>query len=294
LKLFERRGGIIMKNVGQILFGVLIGSFLTASPAFAQEDAPGCKDHPLFSRMPGYRIAVCRNADFDAEDFLDPTTKQKVTIEGRKFHTEYATVKEYEFKYSRLQVSRNYVNAIKKIGGTAYENNPKDPSETSMKITKDGKEIWAKLRFNFIANYLYLTIVEKETMAQDVVADARSMATDLGTSGKTVIYGIYFDFDKADVRPESESTLKEISNMLKQDPTLKLYVVGHTDNVGGFDYNMKLSQQRAEAVVNELVSRHKADGSRLRALGVGPAAPVTTNETEEGKAKNRRVELVKQ
>ena len=283
-----------MKHGSHIMMCLLLSSFLTGSPALAQEDAQGCKDHPLFTRMPGYRIALCRDMDFDAEDFFDPATKRKVTVEGRKSHTEYVTNKEYEFKYSRLQVSRNYVNAIKKIGGTAYENNPKDPSETSMKLIKDGKEIWAKLRFNFMANYLYLTIVEKEAMAQEVVADAASMATDISTSGKALIYGIYFDFDKADVKPESLSTLEEITKLLRQDSKLKLYVVGHTDNAGGFDYNMKLSQRRAEAVVNELVAKFKVDGSRLRALGVGPAAPVTSNETEEGKAKNRRVELVKQ
>ncbi len=139
-----------------------------------------------------------------------------------------------------------------------------------------------------------ITLVEKGEMAQEVVADAKSMAADISTSGKVAIYGIYFDFNKADVKPESESTLKEITKLLQQDAKLKLYVVGHTDNVGGLDYNMKLSQQRAEAVVKELVSKYKVDGSRLKALGVGPAAPVTSNETEEGSAKNRRVELVKQ
>lgn len=283
-----------MKHGSPIMLCFFLGSFLTGSPAFAQEDAQGCKDHPLFTRMPGYRIVLCRNMEFDAEDFFDPATKRKVTVEGRKYHTEYAAKKEYEFKYSRLQVSRNYVNAIKKIGGTAYENNPKDPSDTSMKLIKDGKEIWARLQFNFVANYLYLSIVEKEVMAQEVVADAASMATDISTSGKALIYGIYFDSGKADVKPESESALKEITKMLLQDLKLKLYVVGHTDNVGGLDYNMKLSGQRAEAVVSELVSKFKVDGSRLKALGVGPAAPVTSNETEEGKAKNRRVELVRQ
>jgi len=283
-----------MKKGSKIIFCILLGLLLTGNLAFAQQDAKGCKDHPLFSRMEGYRIVTCQQKEFDGEDFIDPATQQKVTIEGRKFHTEYMTNKPFEGKYSRLQVSRNYTNAITKIGGTFYEKNPKDPSETSMKLIKDDKEIWAKLQFNFGANYLYLTIVEKQVMAQQVVADAKTMATDISTSGKVAIYGIYFDFNKADVKPESESTLKEITKLLQQDAKLKLYVVGHTDSVGGFDYNMKLSQQRAEAVVKELVSKYKVDGSRLKALGVGPAAPVTSNDTEEGKAKNRRVELVKQ
>ncbi len=151
-----------MKKKGKIISCLVLGLLLVSCVALAQEDKKGCKDHPLFSRMEGYRIVVCRDTEFDAEDFIDPTTKQKVTIEGRKFHTEYMTNKPFEGKYSRLQVSRNYTNAITKIGGTAYEKNPKDPSETSMKLIKDGKEIWAKLQFNFGANYLYLTIVEKQ------------------------------------------------------------------------------------------------------------------------------------
>jgi len=283
-----------MEKGAKTVLGLIMGLLLMSGAAFAQQDAKGCKDHPLFSRLEGYRIVTCAQKEFDAEDFIDPATQQKVTIEGRKFHTEYLTNKPFEGKYSRLQVSRNYTNAITKIGGTAYERNPKDPSETSMKLIKDGKELWAKLQFNFGANYLYLTIVEKQAMAQEVVADAKTMATDISTSGKVAIYGIYFDFNKADVKPESGSTLKEITKLLQENPKLKLYVVGHTDNVGDFNYNMKLSQARAEAVVKELVSKHKVDSTRLKPVGVGPVAPMTSNDTEDGKAKNRRVELVKQ
>jgi len=283
-----------MKKGSKILFCFLLGLLLMGGIAFAQQDAKGCKDHPLFSRLQGYRIVICQEKEFDAEDFIDPTTKQKVTIEGRKFHTEYMTNKPFEGKYSRIQVSRNYTNAITGIGGTFYEKNPKDPSETTMKLIKDGKEIWAKLQFNFGANYLYLTIVEKQAMAQQVVADAKFMADGISSTGHVAIYGIYFDFNKADVKPESDPALKEITKLLQQDAKLKLYVVGHTDNVGGLDYNMKLSQQRADAVVKELVSKYKIAPDRLKANGVGPLAPVTSNETEEGKSKNRRVELVKQ
>jgi outer membrane protein OmpA-like peptidoglycan-associated protein len=284
-----------MKKGNKILLCFLLGLLLIGDIAFAQQDAKGCKDHPLFSRMEGYRIVRCQEKEFDAVDFIDPATKQKVTIEGRKSQTEYSINKPFQGKYSRVQVSRNYTNAITGIGGTAYENNPKDPTETSMKLIRDGKELWAKLWIpNEKANDLYLTVVEKQAMAQQVVADAKTMATDISASGKVALYGIYFDFNKADVKPESEPTLKEITKLLQQDAKLKLYVVGHTDNVGGLDYNMKLSQQRAEAVVKELVSKYKVDGTRLKALGVGPAAPVTSNDTEDGKAKNRRVELVKQ
>jgi len=163
-----------------------------------------------------------------------------------------------------------------------------------MKLVKDGKEIWAKLTYNFGANDLYLTIVERQAMVQQVIADAKFMSEGINATGHVAIYGIYFDFNKADVKPESEPALKEITKLLQQNTKLKIYVVGHTDNVGGLDYNMKLSQQRAEAVVKELISKYKITPDRLKAGGVGPLAPVTSNDTEEGKAKNRRVELVKQ
>ena len=287
-----------MKNGGQILFGLLIGLlislWLTGSLVFAQEDRKGCQDHPLFSRMSGYRIINCQEMEFAAEDFIDPATKNRVTIEGRKVYLEYLANKPYEGAYSRLQVSRNYANALSRIGGTFYEKNPKDPSETSLKLIKDGKEVWAKLRFNYGANNLRLIILEKQAMAQQVVADFKSMAADIGTFGKVAIYGIYFDFNQAEVKAESESTLKEITKLLQQEAKLKLFVVGHTDNVGGLDYNLKLSQKRADAVVKELVLKYDLAPDRLKAFGLGPLAPAASNESEDGKAKNRRVELVKQ
>ena len=261
---------------------------------FAQEDKKGCKDHPLFSRMEGYYLWTCEVKDFDAFDFVDPATKQKVTIEGKKIYTGYSNKKGFKGKYSYIQVSRNYTNAIEKIGGTFWVNDPKKPFKTSMKVVKDGKEIWAWIHIDTDAENIHLTVVEKKAMTQEIVADAKFMAEGINTAGHVAIYGIYFDFNKADVKPESEPALKEIATLLQQDSKLKLHVVGHTDNVGAYNYNMKLSQQRAEAVVRELISKYKIASNRLKAGGVGPLAPVASNDTEEGKAKNRRVELVKQ
>lgn len=131
-------------------------------------------------------------------------------------------------------------------------------------------------------------------MEQQVVADAKSLMSDIQEKGSASVYGIYFDFDKADIKPESEPAINEIAKLLQENKGLKLYVVGHTDNVGGLDYNMKLSKARADAVIKELVTKYKISPDRLKAYGVGSLAPVASNDTEEGKAKNRRVELVKQ
>jgi len=139
-----------------------------------------------------------------------------------------------------------------------------------------------------------MTIVEKEAMAQEVVADAKSLMSDIQAKGSASVYGIYFDFDKADIKPESEPAIKEIAKLLQENRGLKLYVVGHTDNIGTIDYNLKLSKARADAVIRELTSKYKISPGRLRAFGVASLAPVASNKTEEGRAKNRRVELVEQ
>ncbi len=137
--------------------------------------------------------------------------------------------------------------------------------------------------------------IEVKPMEEGLVTvNADALAKDIARTGHVAIYGIYFDTGKADLKPESEPVLKEIAKLLQQNPKLKLYVVGHTDNVGELTYNMKLSQARAGAVVKELVSKYGVDAKRLKAQGVGPLSPVVSNNTEEGRAKNRRVELVEQ
>ena len=140
-----------------------------------------------------------------------------------------------------------------------------------------------------------LEIVETAPMdAGLVTVDAAIMAKEIAQAGHVALYGIYFDTNKADLKPESTAAIVEIAKLLKTDPSLKLLVVGHTDSVGGYDPNMALSDRRAAAVLQELTTKHSIATSRLRGVGVGMAAPVASNDTDEGRAKNRRVELVKQ
>jgi outer membrane protein OmpA-like peptidoglycan-associated protein len=136
-----------------------------------------------------------------------------------------------------------------------------------------------------------------ETAAMDtglVTVDAGVMAKEIEATGHVALYGIHFDTNRAELKPESDGALQEIAKLLKQDTNLRLLVVGHTDSVGGVDVNMALSERRAAAVLQALTSRHGIAPARLRAVGVGMAAPVAPNETESGRAKNRRVELVRQ
>ena len=139
-----------------------------------------------------------------------------------------------------------------------------------------------------------LDVVETEPMKQEmVVVKAEGLARNIKELGHAAVHQIYFDTDSARLKPESDPALKEIGKLLNADATLKLYVVGHTDNTGSLEHNMTLSLQRARAVVDALVSRYHVKPEALMAHGVGPLAPVASNDTEEGRAKNRRVELVR-
>jgi len=122
--------------------------------------------------------------------------------------------------------------------------------------------------------------------------DAAAMAKGLGDTGHIALYGIYFDTDKAVVKPESRPTLEQIAKLLASQPQLGVYVVGHTDSQGAADYNLDLSRRRAEAVAAELVKNFRIAPTRLKTAGVGLLAPVGSNASEAGRALNRRVELV--
>ena len=140
-----------------------------------------------------------------------------------------------------------------------------------------------------------VTIVEPKAREKKMVTvSAAEMGKSIAASGRVALYGILFDTAKADVKPESDAALAEIAALLKVDPALKLYVVGHTDSVGGFGSNMDLSGRRASAVVEALAAKFGVAKARLQPAGVGPVSPVASNEDEAGRAKNRRVELVKQ
>lgn len=139
-----------------------------------------------------------------------------------------------------------------------------------------------------------LEIIETEAMETGMVTvNAEAMAEGIDATGHIAIYGIYFDTDSADIKPESADTLTEIAKLLQMRSDLDLLVVGHTDNQGGYDHNMDLSKRRAGAVTKVLVSEYGAAESRLLADGVGYLAPVASNDAAAGRAVNRRVELVK-
>jgi outer membrane protein OmpA-like peptidoglycan-associated protein len=141
--------------------------------------------------------------------------------------------------------------------------------------------------------YMAVDVIEVRPMTQNmVVVSADEISQAMSTSGRVALYGIFFDTNKADIKPESKPALEEIAKLLKREPNLNLHVVGHTDNVGGYEFNLGLSRRRAEAVAAALTREHGIAANRLTPNGVAYLAPVAVNTTEDGRAKNRRVELV--
>lgn len=154
-----------------------------------------------------------------------------------------------------------------------------DPNKT--KTAADGQVV------------VQLDVVEAKPMETKMVTvSADEMAAGLARTGSVALYGILFDTNSAEIKPESMPTLEEIAKLLKTQLLLKLLVVGHTDNVGTFEFNIDLSQRRAASVVRTLTSKFVIDQKRLTPIGVSFASPVASNTTEEGRSKNRRVELV--
>jgi OOP family OmpA-OmpF porin len=278
-----------MKRTWHLLLGALSLSIAAASGAAQQKDAANCKDHPLLTRIPDYWIQSCTLKQFDGYTFSIDKGKT-ARVEGRFSNTRYQPPAGLTTKPSTLQVLRNVENAVKQIGGTVLAT---DQSKETLKLAKDGRELWIEVWADHTGQYI-LTIVEKAAMAQEIVANAGVFADGLKTTGHIAVEGIYFETGKSELKPESAAAIAEVAKLLKGDTGLKLYVVGHTDNVGALEGNMKLSQDRAQSVVQALVKSHGIETARIKAFGDGPYAPVASNDAEEGRAKNRRVELVKQ
>jgi outer membrane protein OmpA-like peptidoglycan-associated protein len=259
---------------------------LVPATGYAEEDRQGCSDYPLLTRLEDFYIEGCKDQAFTSHKF---TTKEgKVPVEGHFTSVSYRRSTDAP-EMSGLEMIRNYVNAVTAIGGEVlYEG----AYSACMKVLVGDREIWIEV-LPYGTRAYRLDIVEKQLMAQQVVADAAALLADLDRAGHAVLHGILFDTDKAVVKPESAAALTEIAKLLKDHPEMTAFIVGHTDMSGALEHNLDLSQRRAAAVVEALVSDHGIARDRLTPRGVGPLAPVGSNDSEQGRALNRRVELVK-
>ena len=276
--MLNRRTKIMILSVLSIAFLALAGA------AFAQEaDAENCKDHPMFSRMKNYIISDCKTS-FDAVEFYMPGSQTK-TVEGQVTRINYS-LREGAPMPSVLQVRRNYGNAVKSLSGSVLFD---EEIYLTAKVVKNGKEIWVKLDVYNDGRDFTLNVLEVEAMVQEVTADA--MYDALTKDGFMALY-INFDTGKSAIKPESMPIVEQIATLMKAHTDLKLSIEGHTDNVGTAASNKTLSEQRAKAVLDAVVKQGIA-ANRMTAVGWGQDKPVADNRTEEGKAKNRRVEIVK-
>ena len=275
----------------KIFFILAISLLFAFSAAAEQKDYAGCKDPALFpNRLPGYFIQKCEHQDFGFFEFYTVKNPKK-RIEG-EVNAVWYRVYDKQPERSGLEIVRNYENAMKKIGASIQG---KDPNETwwvNGVVTVDGKPVWAQAEKG--NGFFIVRTVKVQDMQQTIVADASAFSKDLKSAGHVAVGGIYFDTASATLKPESAPAIQEIAKMMKGEPGLKVYIVGHTDTVGNVDSNLKLSRDRAESVIQALVTTHGIQAARLRSFGNGPFAPVASNAHEDGRALNRRVELVLQ
>jgi len=283
---------------------------LAGAPALAQ-DAEGCKDNPLFTRFPNMHIIDCHSRQFDLRAFpVGPADKdgqtKPIEVEGAVQWLNYE-LNEGATPPSGLQIMRNFENAAKKAGGTIEGQYPgwckanydqdRMPDmgngclsfALTMKFVRGGKEVWAFLQADQDGANYRMTVSEREAMKQDV--SVTELVDKLAKDGFVTLY-VNFDTGKSTIKPDSAETLDAAAAALKSAGELRVEVAGHTDNVGSPEANLKLSQDRAQAVMAALTERG-VKAERLTAKGYGQTAPVADNRTEDGRAKNRRVELVK-
>jgi OmpA-OmpF porin, OOP family len=267
----------------RLRFLLLVLALATPALALAEDDAEGCKDHPMLSRMAGFYIGDCERNHDEVEFTVGEEKTQKV--EGQKTRISYA-LKEGAAAPSYFQLRKNYENAVKSLGGSVLHTSE---AYLSGRIVRGGQEVWVQLEAANSATVYDLTIVEKQAMTQEVTA--RDMLDALNRDGFIALY-INFDTAKADIRPDSQPIVDQIAALLKQNPALKVSIEGHTDNTGTPAQNKTLSEQRANAVMAAIAKQGVA-ANRMSAVGWGQEKPVADNRTEAGRAKNRRVELVK-
>lgn len=260
--------------------------------AVAQADVEGSSDHPLFpTRVPGYYIGKYESTPFDVA-IMRTKTGVEVEVSGKKTVIEYVR-KENEKGASASFVALNYQAALKKLkpASERLENSwywgqvKNAASETWVQVSG-----WYGNGSTEETDSYMVTIVEKSLMEQ--VISAADISASIKATGHIALY-ILFDTGLATIKTESKPALEQIAAMLKKDPALKVFIVGHTDNQGNLESNMKLSLDRANAVVNELVTKYAVAANQMMPKGVASLSPVSTNDTEEGRKMNRRVELVK-
>jgi len=293
------------------------------------KDVKGARDHPAVgARYPGSTIVRYGTRKFDAFTLLlgpaidrgKPGKHQ--SLEGKVTRISY----EIEKGRTTLEVFRNYEKLLtdkgfeplyacvnKDCNGRAFNHtvvpywsgfseNYEDQRYVALKKGGPSGDVYVSLyvvrnhseggpRHDRIYAQVDVIEIAKMEVGMEVV-DASKMQKEIDARGHIALYGILFDTDSAKLRDQSREALAEIAKLLTKQPSLKLFVVGHTDNQGTLEYNLKLSRARAASVVEYLKSKHGIAAARLEAHGLAFLAPIASNASDDGRQKNRRVELV--
>tara|TARA_R110002096_G_scaffold101547_2_gene224531 strand:+ start:5658 stop:6569 length:912 start_codon:yes stop_codon:yes gene_type:complete len=290
---------------------------LVSCGAFAQGRAP-LTDHPLVSPYEGSdlrRKDVKEFDEYNAFTGMDESGKNttSLSLEGRVTRILYTKPKDR----SILEVYRNYEAAIKNAGATILYTCNQEKREcveryagpTLQKLSGlhaisnlQGRYLLAQIDEGDSTAYVAIVVgqtftdvhvVEVKNMDEGMVSlDAAALGKGLDAKGYVIVEGIYFDTDKATLKPESGTALAELAKLLSERADLSVWVVGHTDSSGTFAHNKTLSESRAHAVVDELAANYGIARARMEGHGVGPLAPQASNRDDAGRAKNRRVVLV--
>jgi outer membrane protein OmpA-like peptidoglycan-associated protein len=280
----------MMKRVA-LAFGLL---FSWVNAAFAANgDAPSCSDPAMFpNRIPNYLIASCRTAN-DVQLFRWPGGQEEVM--GIRTEVVYK-VPAPDLGATPKYIASNYANAVRGIGGEILD----DPARSTLgdrltaRLEIESRQVWVYLTSDspvIGGNWLtYKVIVVQQDAAAQVIT-AEKMLDALNADGFITLH-LNFDTAKWDIKPDDLGTIDQIAGLMRANPQLQLSVEGHTDNAGSPEANEVLSANRAKAVMDAVVARGISP-ERLSSTGFGQASPVADNRTEEGRAKNRRVELVK-
>jgi outer membrane protein OmpA-like peptidoglycan-associated protein len=273
---------MIQKHVFLWLIGFLV--LLMATTA-----AHGPKDHPVIKPIPGFVLDDSKSENFSSYTFRIEEKDQWIekSVKGKYWFIYYEYQKE-DKEYSKLEIIENYKQAAQEKGGKILSEN-----DTKLDFTvpkSDGGTIWAHL--HTWPNSYELYIIEEKGFAKKLFFGADEMKKQLDSAGRVAIYGIYFDFDKSNLKSGSEKMLIEIVKLMKNHPSLRIEIQGHTDSTGTKEYNLKLSDRRARTVKSFLIL-YGIDPARMTTGGYGLSQPLASNETEEGRALNRRVELKK-
>jgi outer membrane protein OmpA-like peptidoglycan-associated protein len=266
------------------------------------KENPKCTPNPVFEKFPSSVYHSCERSRFSKLDVY--TARDPAKISGA--YDKVAKEGEYWYYFdfigpdangsypSRLELFRNFENALKAAGGTMLYAD--DDRYFTYTIKRPSGEYWGQVGCGAGSrekcDRIQHKIIRVAAMEQSIVVSADQIKKSIAETGKVVFYGIYFDTDKAVIKPESGPTLAEMAKFLKANAQAKVFIVGHTDIQGPLDRNQKLSRDRAASVVKALAGSHGIAADRMTPEGVGPLAPVAANDAEAGRAKNRRVEMV--